>query len=93
VKRGTKFTYTLSETARVSIVIERKQVRKGKKPRWVKATTLSAQENEGKGDTPFSGKVKGKPLKPGKYRARITATDTAGQASAPRQTGFTVVGG
>jgi hypothetical protein len=92
-KKGTKFTYTLSEAAKVAIVIERKQVRKGKKPRWVKATTLKAQKGSGKQSTPFNGKAKGKPLKPGKYRARITATDTAGQASAPKQTGFTVLSG
>jgi hypothetical protein len=93
IKRGTKFTYTLSEPARVSIVIERKKPRRGKKPRWVKATTLSAQEEGGKQNTPFSGKVRRRLLKPGRYRARITATDSAGQRSAPKQRGFTVLPG
>ena len=91
VKRGTKFTYTLSEPAKVKIVIERKK--KGKKGSFTKVTNLGAQEQSGKQSTPFSGVVKGKPLKPGKYRATITATDSAGQSSAPQMLSFKIVGG
>ncbi len=43
--------------------------------------------------TQFSGRVKGKPLKPGKYRATITATDSAGQTSAPQRLSFKIVSG
>ena len=95
VKRGTKFTYTLSEPAKVKIAIERKQAGKGKKakPHFSKVTTLSAQEGSGKQSTPFSGRVKGKPLKPGKYRTTITATDSAGQTSVPRRVGFRILAG
>jgi hypothetical protein len=95
VKRGTRFTYTLSEPAKVKITIERKKTREGKKskPHFAKVTTLSAQEKSGKQSTSFSGRVKGKPLKPGKYRATIVATDSAGQASAPQKLGFQIVSG
>jgi hypothetical protein len=93
VKRGTKFTYTLSEPAGVKIAIERKKAGKGKKPKFAKVTTLSQQKKSGKQSTKFSGQVKGKPLKPGKYRATITASDSAGQKSQPRQITFKIVSG
>jgi hypothetical protein len=94
VKRGTKFTYTLSEAAQVKITIERrKKTKKGKKAKFAKVTTLSGQKDQGRQSTSFSGRVKGKALKPGKYRATITATDSAGQASAPQQLSFKIVAG
>jgi hypothetical protein len=95
VKRGTKFTYLLSEAAKVKITIERKKAGKGKKgkPKFSKVTTLSGQKEAGKQSTKFSGRVKGKPLKPGKYRATIVATDAAGQESEPDQLTFHIVTG
>jgi hypothetical protein len=94
VKRGTKFTYTLSEAAQVKITIERrKKTKKGKKAKFAKVTTLSAQKHQGRQSTSFSGRVKGKALKPGKYRATIIATDTAGQGSAPQKLSFKIVAG
>ena len=92
LKRGTKFTYTLSEPARVSITIERKTKRR-KKVRWVKQTILRASEKAGRQSTAFNGRAKGRALKAGRYRARIVATDQAGQASNPRQVAFRVVRG
>jgi hypothetical protein len=94
VKRGTKFTYSLSEPATVKITIDRKKrAKKGKKAKFAKVMTLSGQKSQGRQSTPFSGRVKGRPLKPGKYRARITATDAAGQTSEPRQLAFRIVSG
>jgi hypothetical protein len=93
VKRGTKFTYTLSEPAGVKIAIERKKGGKRKKARFAKVTTLSQQKKSGRQSTKFSGRVKGKPLKPGSYRATITATDSAGQKSQPRKLTFKIVSG
>jgi hypothetical protein len=90
-KKGTKFSYSLSEPAKVAIVIERKK--KPRRRKFVKVTTLSAQQKSGNQSLPFSGKVGGKPLKPGKYRATITATDSAGQTSQPHQLSFQVVTG
>jgi hypothetical protein len=93
-KRGTKFTYTLSEPARVKIRIERKKRGgKGKKPRFSKVTTISQEKKSGRQATKFSGRVGGRPLKPGKYRAQITATDSVGQTSAPKKLGFRIVSG
>jgi hypothetical protein len=92
VKRGTKFTYSLSEPAQIAIKIERRKPGKGR-PKYAKVTTIGGQQRSGKDATPFSGKVKGKALKPGKYRATIIATDAAGQASAPRQLNFKVISG
>jgi hypothetical protein len=94
VKRGTRFTYTLSKPAKVTIAIERKKTgRKGKRANFAKATALGGQESQGPQSTPFSAVVKGKPLKPGRYRATITATDAAGQASAPQRLSFKIVSG
>ena len=113
VKHGTRFTYTLSEPARVAIAVERKttgrKAGRGSKARcvkptransnaprcvrFVKATSLTAKEQAGKQSTPFSGLVRGKPLKSGRYRASIVATDSAGQASEPRRVSFRIVSG
>jgi hypothetical protein len=114
VKRGTRFTYTLSEPARVTIAIERKAsgrkvgggargarcvkaTRTNRKAprcvRFVKVTSLPAQAQAGRNSTPFSGRLRGKPLKPGHYRARIVAVDAAGQASDPRQVSFRLIHG
>jgi hypothetical protein len=91
-KRGTRFTYTLSEPAKVAITIERRTlVRRNGKVRFVKITTLASQEGAGKQSTAFSGRVRGKALKPGRYRARLEAVDSAGQRSQPRQLGFRIV--
>jgi hypothetical protein len=39
----------------------------------------------------FRGRMGGKTLKPGAYRLRMQATDTAKNASAYKQLGFTIV--
>ena len=56
-------------------------------------TTLPGEKQSGKQSTPFSGRVKGKPLKPVQYRATIVATDGAGQASTPDQLTFKIISG
>jgi hypothetical protein len=113
VKRGTRFTFTLSEPARVTIAIERKargrKAGPGRRARCVKPTpanrkarrcvrflkvgALSAQAQAGRQSLRFSGRLRGKPLKPGGYRATIVAVDSAGQASDPRRVSFRVVRG
>jgi hypothetical protein len=112
-KRGTRFTFTLSEPARVTIAIERKA--KGRKAglgprapcmkptaanrkarrcvRFLKVGSLSIQAQAGRQSLRFSGRLRGKPLKPGGYRATIVAVDSAGQASDPRRVSFRVVRG
>ncbi len=39
----------------------------------------------------FSGRIGSKALKPGSYRALLTATDAAGNRSAPKSASFRVV--
>ena len=71
----------------------------GRKPqgprcvRFLKAGSLSAQAQAGRQSLRFSGRLRGKPLKPGGYRATIVAVDAAGQASDPRRVSFRVVRG
>jgi hypothetical protein len=97
VKRGTRFTYSLSEPARVAIMIEKKARRRAggrrTKARFVKVTSLTAQQQAGHQATPFSGRVRNRPLKAGAYRATIVATDAAGQASDSQRVAFRIVAG
>ncbi|HEX6229488.1 MAG TPA: choice-of-anchor Q domain-containing protein [Solirubrobacterales bacterium] len=71
--------------------------RRGKtKPRcvrFIKVGSLSAQKQAGRRSTRFSGRLRGKRLRPGRYRATIVATDAAGQRSRPRRVAFRVVRG
>jgi hypothetical protein len=106
-KRGTRFTYSLSEPARVAIAIERKvrvgprhaaprralKVRMAAKSRFINVTSLTAQQQAGRQATPFSGRVRSKALKPGPYRATVVATDSTGQASDPQRVVFRIVAG
>jgi hypothetical protein len=110
-KRGTRFTYRLSEPAVVRIAIERRRSG-GKRARsrvlacrthkpgagarcagFVRLATLRSRGRAAAGSTRFSGRLKGKPLRPGRYRATIVATDAAGQPSQPRRVRFRVVRG
>jgi len=109
VKRGTRFRYTLSEPARVSIAIERalkgrkrgkrcvKPTRKNRKARrctrYKRVSTLRGNKKAGKQTTPFTGRVKGRALKRGRYRARLTATDAQGAKSKERRLSFRIVRG
>jgi hypothetical protein len=61
--------------------------------RFVKVTSLGAQGKPGKQSLFFSGRVHGKALKPGPYRATIVAKDAGGQTSSPRQVRFRIVHG
>jgi hypothetical protein len=43
--------------------------------RWLRSGTLEALQQAGAQSTPFGGRFKGRPLKPGSYRARVVASD------------------
>jgi hypothetical protein len=104
---GTTFHYKLTETARVSVTIQRKlsgrKVGKAckrptkanaKKRKCVRLKTLGslvAKGKAGKNKLRFSGKLHGKPLPPGRYLAKATAVDSAGRKSTPRSTPFKVL--
>jgi hypothetical protein len=106
-KRGTRFRYRLSEAAQVRITIERALAgrRKGKgcvKPtkhnrrakrckRYKKVTSLKASKQAGRRSTSFTGRVRRRGLKRGRYRARLVAIDSLGARSRERRLAFRVV--
>jgi hypothetical protein len=92
VKRGSTLRYTLSEAARVEIVISRK-VRRGKRARFVKRATLRVRGKAGRNATRLTGKIGKRALAAGSYRFTLTAIDSAGQHSAKRTVSFRVLRG
>jgi PKD domain/Lactonase, 7-bladed beta-propeller len=86
VKLGTTFRFTVSEDATVRFKFERKQ---GK--RFKKLGSRSKQAKKGAGKLKWNGKLHGKPLKPGHYRATVVATDKEGARSAPKKVGFRIL--
>ncbi len=109
-KKGTQFRYSLSEAATVRIAIRRARIgrRVGKscrKPtrrlrkrrrctRYTFTGELRRSARTGANTTAFSGRLKRKALRRGRYQATITATDAAGNRSASgRRARFTIVRG
>jgi hypothetical protein len=81
--QGTRFRYKLSENAKVTVKILR---RNGKS-----AGRLMRTGKKGANTLKFSGRIGRKALTRGSYRAVITATDAAGNRSAARRVTFRVV--
>jgi PKD repeat protein len=106
-KRGTSFRYTLNEPATVRFKIERKTagrlsgkrcVRPLPRNRILKSCfrfkllgSRSQAAKAGANKLKWNGKLKGKPLPAGSYRATVVATDKAGGRSAPKTVGFRVL--
>ena len=106
VHLGTRFRYTLSEPARVRVTIQRalvgrragskcvrltSQLRRAKPcERYHTVGTLTNSAKKGGNSTRFSGRLGGRALRPGRYRAVIRATDAAGNRSTPRVTRFRI---
>jgi hypothetical protein len=96
-RRGTTFRYRLSEKATARLVIERpvKGRRRGGKCRratarnrrgrrctlYRRVTTLERRAGRGTNRTRFSGRVRQRALRAGRYRVSVTATDGAGNRS------------
>jgi len=107
-KTGTMFRYTLSEAATVRIVISRHRSGRRRAGRCVPPThrlrharrclrfarqgTLTRTSRQGANRVAFSGRIGSRALKPGRYRARLVATDTARNTSRPKTITFTIVG-
>jgi Ca2+-binding RTX toxin-like protein len=81
---GTVLRYRLSEAATVTV-----DVLSSKGTRFL--TRLTRRAKAGARSLAFSGRVKGRTLKPGSYRLRVRATDAAGNRSAARTVRFKVV--
>ena len=107
LKRGTTFRYALSEAARVAFAIERKHQgrrvgsrcskrtranRGGRRcMRYARIGAFRQRANAGRNRKRFSGRIAGRRLSPGRYRATLVATDAAGNASKPKRVAFRVV--
>jgi sugar lactone lactonase YvrE len=106
-RRSVRFRFRLSESARVRIAIERAlagrrksgrcvapaKARKSAKrcTRWRRVTTLRKKGTSGPNSVRFSGKVRGRALRAGRYRAVATAKDAVGNPSRRRTAGFSAV--
>ncbi len=91
--RSTRFVYTLSEQSSVRLVIQRALPRRTNgSRRYRKVGALSGAAASGAASARFTGKIGKRVLQPGRYRAVITATDSAGNHSAPRRARFRVAG-
>ena len=86
-RRGTRFRYTLSEQARVTLRIQR--ARAGRRFRTVARLTRTAAS--GINRVRFTGRIGKRALRPGRYRAVLTGTDAAGNRSPVRTTPFRIV--
>ena len=107
--RPVNLRFRLSEAASVRVKIQRalpgRRVRgRCRKPsarnrsarrctRYVRVTTLRATGKAGKNRVRFSGRVRGRALARGRYRAVVQATDAAGNHSVPRRVSFRVLAG
>lgn len=59
--------------------------------RWVRSGSLRSVDPAGLQSLEFSGRLKGRGLKPGRYRARMVARDAAGSRSPEKRISFKVV--
>ena len=84
--RRLTFRYRLNERATVKITIARKKGR-----RFKRVGAIRAPGRRGGNRKRFSGKLKGRRLKPGTYRATAVATDSNGGRSRPRSVRFRMV--
>jgi hypothetical protein len=104
--KGTTFTFQLDQPAQITVTIQRRgqgRLRAGKcRPRTHKnrkrkrctlyrtAGTLHRSAHAGHNSIAFSGRIGKKALKPGRYRARITATTARGRTK-PKTLTFRIV--
>jgi hypothetical protein len=94
-KRGRTFVFGLDQPATVTIVIATSASCGRSTRRMIRCArtvaTLTRSAHAGFNKLAFSGRIRGKPLKPGDYRAVFAAT-SAGGSSAPEVLRFRIVG-
>ncbi len=106
-KQGTTFKYTLSEAATVKIVVTerfpgRRHGRRCVAPtrrlrnarrctRIIVKGTLTRTSAAGANTVAFSGRIGSKPLRPGRYQATLTATNSANDTSKRQTVNFRIV--
>jgi hypothetical protein len=94
VERGTRFEYSTSEPSQLEISIQRRiDFGSGTAHTFTEIASLGPDGWTFSGSLRFSGRLHGRALRPGRYRARVVATDPAGNRSAPRRVAFRIVSG
>jgi hypothetical protein len=88
---GTRFRFNLSQAADVRIVIQRRLA--GHRARFRKVGSLKRHAAAGADSIRFSGRLGGKVLQPGHYRALVSAVDAAGHRTSAQRAAFTIVRG
>jgi plastocyanin len=92
VKRGSAFEFRLSQGGTVRIAVTRVLTGRGGKRRYAgKGTLVRRHRHAGSNTISFSGRLGGRALSAGAYRASITATAANGRRSKARLTSFRIV--
>jgi hypothetical protein len=87
--KRTRFRFTLTETAHVTIRIQR-AVGTGSHRRYRTVAVVTRTGVAGPNRTSFSRRVGRRLLRTGRYRAVALATDASGNSSTPRRAGFRI---
>lgn len=77
-RKGTTISFTLSTAASVKLEVLGKKTVKGKKKTVTFGALPAVKGKAGANSVRFSGKLKGKPLEPGRYTLRAVATASGG---------------
>ena len=91
-RRGTAFVFRLNRAATVTIRIQR-LTRAGRLRRGARVMRLTRAGLAGGNRVRFSGRVARRALRPGRYRAVVTAKDQVGSRSNRQTVSFTVLAG
>ena len=86
--RGPRVRYRLNEAAGVTLKIQRAGA--GSRTRYRTIGTLTRNGTTGVNATRLTGTLRTRAARPGRYRMRLTATDAAGNRSAPRTARYRV---
>jgi hypothetical protein len=86
-KRGAKLSFSLSEASAVTVTVLKQSGRKLK----ALSPSVPLAANAGRTTRRFSARLNGKALKPGRYKLRVAAVDTAGNAAKTATVAFRVV--
>lgn len=90
-RRGTRVRFTLSERARVSFRVERRVRRRARRFRYVRLRGgFSVVRRRGRHAVRFSGRLRRRALRRGRYRLVLVAVDSAGNRSSPKRAGFRI---
>lgn len=86
--KGARVRFKLSRASKVRFLIQRRV--KGKRYRTVRGGRIERAGRSGSNSIGFSGRVRHKPLKPGRYRLRVIPHDAGGTAK-PKSVSFRVL--